>query len=652
MSPSDAKINQSDGEPRSGGSSTLINLGALLVLVALVAASFRSILTFGLLQDARDLILNNPYIVDGARTWQNLTNDLHYAPGWDPVPYWRPLVRLSWMAEVSLVGAWTGGYHLVSLSWHLLGVCGVFLVARRGLDMPLSLALAAGALFGLHPVAAQPTCVVLARADVAVTTCVIWAVAAMWIWSRRGGAWWMLLHLVAAALALGHKEAGLVVAPICTVAAVAGAGLRGVRLRGVLPAWALTALYLALRMGVLGPGSLELSLAGPLHWLAGWSLYQLNLLNLVLEAPTRDMSYAEARSTARLTWFMAILLFNVGLLGLLLARKELRGISIMAWLTLAAAPVLLAPSFLFGAGATGYEGKVVVTCGWVYLALPAAALLPPFLVHRLGLRPVTLIFLGACFTWSVICASILSPLAHSAFADDMSHLSWLDRRQDRIPLKHRTQQDTCGWLKRQIPRQVERGEISRLLELERRALQSCGPDLRRSMQVVAALVTAGRYDQASHMTGALVRPPDGVGLNDGRAHELAGIVAMERGESDRALNLLDRAVFLGVRGCGVHWRRLKGARLLKRPARAASAAEAIHACLEGMDPDPLLEAMELWLDAGDVRRARGLVPTLKSHYPMSPPNRKRLEALIDRLDRAAGKAQKKKRRRRRRRPPP
>ena len=626
-----------------------MGVGICLLLLAVVAAAFRSVFDFELLQQGRGLILNNPYLLDGARTWQNLTNDIWYAPGWIPTLDWRPLVRLSWMGEVRLFAAWAAGYHLVSLAWHLLGVSGVYLIARRGLLLPVPLALAAGALFGLHPVAAQPTCVVLARADVAVATSMIWAVAALWIWARRGGAWWMVLHLVAVTLALGHKEAGLLAAPVCTAVALLAGGLKGARIRGVLPAWALTAAYLALRLSALGPGSLELSLSGPMHWLAGWSLYQLNLMNLVLEAPTRDMPYAEAQTTAKVTWFMAILLFNVGLLGLLVSRRERRGVSLMAWTILAAAPVLLAPGLVAGAAFAGPEGKVVVTDGWVYLALPGAALLVPLLIHRLGRRPVTLTFLGACLTWASITASVLAPMSHQAFADDMNHLAWMDRKQDRIPIKYRTHSDTCGWLERQIPRQVERGEIGRLLELERRAQGSCGPDLGRTEQVVSALVTARRYDQAAHLADKLVEAPNGVGANNGRAHELAGIVALERGDPNRAVNLLDRAVFLGVKGCGVHYRRLKGARMIKRPARAALAAEAIHACMEGIDPDPLLEAMELWLDARDLRRARLLVPHLRALFPMTPPNRRRFDALGNRLDKATRKAQRKRRRKPRRR---
>ena len=626
-----------------------LGIGGWLLLMGVVAAGFRSVFGFGLLQEARGLLLDNPYLVDGTRAWQNLTNDLLYAPGWTPGNQWRPLVRLSWMAEVRLFGSAALGYHLVSLAWHLIGVSGVFLLARRALDLPLSLALVAGALFGLHPLAAQPTCVVMARADVAVVAAVIWAVAAIWIWCRRGGAWWMVLHLVAVVVALGSKEAGLVAAPVCTVVVLMGGKPRGEKVRAILPAWALTALFLALRLLALGKTGGELALASPGHWLAGWATYQLNLLNIIMEAPTRDMPYVEASSTARVTWFMAVLLFNVGLLGLFLVRRAWWGVRLLAWITLAAAPVLLAPTMV----AEGREGHVIVTDGWVYLALPGAALLFPMMVHRIGRRPLTLAFLGACLTWCVICAAILAPQIPAAFTDDLSHLGWLDRRQDRTPTEHQSRMDRCAHLERQIPRLVAMGESGRVLELERKASRQCGANLKRTLQVVVSQITAGRHDQAAPLINALVAPPEGQGKDHARAHELAGVVAMEQGDPARAMDLLNRAIFLGARGCSVHWRLLRTARLVEQPARGALAAEALHACKGRKDPDPLLDAMELWLKAGNLRRAGYLIPHIKTHYPMTPPNRERFKVLNDRLDRAAkrgqkkGKRRKKKRRRRR-----
>jgi len=622
----------------------VMELGIWLMLLGLVTAGFRSVFGFGLLQEARALLLDNPYLVDGSRAWQNLSNDLLYAPGWTPGNQWRPLVRLSWMAEVRFFGSSPLGYHLVSLAWHLIGVSGIYLLARRALRLPLTMALAAGVLFGLHPLAAQPTCVVMARADVAVAASVIWAVAAIWIWSRGGSAWWMVLHLVAVVLALGNKEAGLVAAPVCTVVVLMSRKSWGEKIRAVLPAWALAALFLSLRLLALGKEGGELAMASPGHWLAGWALYQLNLLNIVMESPTRDMPYVEARSTARVTWFMAVLLFNVGLFGLFLVRREWPGIKLMAWTTLAAAPVLLAPALV----AHGKAGHVIVTDGWVYFALPGAALLIPMIVHRIDRRPLTLAFLGACLTWSFICASVLAPLIHAAFTDDLSHLGWLDRRQDRTPAAHQSNEDRCAHLERQIPRQVAMGESGRVLELERKALRKCGKNLNRTLQVAASLITAGRHDQAAPLLKALIEPPDGVGLDHARSHELAGVVALEQGNPKRAMELLDRAVFLGVRGCSVHRRRLRTSRLVDQPAQGALAAEALHECKGRVDPDPLLDAMELWLKAGNLRRANHLVPHIKTHYPISPPNKERFKVLNDRLDRAVKRAEKRKNRKKRR----
>lgn len=81
---------------------------------------------------------------------------------------WHPLTWVSYMADVSLFGGGAerpGAHHLVNLGLHLLAVAALFLLLHR-LGAAAPLAWLAAALYGLHPLQAEPVAWISSRKDV------------------------------------------------------------------------------------------------------------------------------------------------------------------------------------------------------------------------------------------------------------------------------------------------------------------------------------------------------------------------------------------------------------------------------------------------------------------------------------------------------
>ncbi len=629
-----ASNEQEQEEPRRR-----LDLGALvrwgggwLLLMVTVAAAYRSVHGFDLLGQARALILDNRYLQDLDFLAQNLRSSYLHAEGSDAyLPTWRPLPKVSWMLEYQLFGTWAGGYHLVSLGWHLVATSAVFVLARLGLGLSIGLALAAGALFGLHPVAIEPVCMVDARPDVMLVAGVTWAVAGCWLWARRGGVGWFLLHLLGMVVALGSKEAAVVAAPICALAAVLGGKPRGWRLLGLLPAMLLTAAYIWLRSLVLDPGASQVPLSAPLAWAVGWSSYLVNLLPFLLESTVRDLNQGELGTSAAQIWAAAAGAALAGLATLGIWRKDRSLLCLLLWILLAAAVVLLPAAVLVPVK----EGKVPLSDRWLYLALPAAALLWPRLVALINRRPAVLVFLVGTLIWSGSWL-VLAPRAHGTYADEAGLLDLADWKLEQIPEELQTPRDRCGFNERQLKRLGALGKPDRLITLAAQTEQACGFDRRRTRRVMAALIRAGRFREADPLGRRLLRQSGDDTEAAAQEHFLAGRVALKLGEAHRALTLLERSVLLGLMKCAVFQHVGEAAVALERYDRAALAAEQQHRCTGSPAPPMLLLAAERWLADGQPRRARQLLPNLKAMFPMVAADRKRFEALEANLD-AAGK---------------
>jgi protein O-mannosyl-transferase len=117
---------------------------------------------------------------------------------------WRPLRTLLFALEWRLFGGSPAGFHAVSLLLFLLVVRGVIALALRLPGIGFEGALAAGLLFGLHPVAVESVAWISSQGDLLAAGLIL---ASLLLARRRP---W--LALVAAALALLSKEVAL---PLC-----------------------------------------------------------------------------------------------------------------------------------------------------------------------------------------------------------------------------------------------------------------------------------------------------------------------------------------------------------------------------------------------------------------------------------------------------
>ncbi len=133
-----------------------------LPALVVVAVAYRTSPTFGFVGDAGFLIEQNRFLDSLSQLWGNLTHDYFWSSSGNHIPYWRPLTKASWLLEVAAWGRNPAGFHVVQVAWLLVGVAGVQALARA-LGVSRLWAALAGLMFGLHPVAVEPTCLIMAR---------------------------------------------------------------------------------------------------------------------------------------------------------------------------------------------------------------------------------------------------------------------------------------------------------------------------------------------------------------------------------------------------------------------------------------------------------------------------------------------------------
>ena len=107
----------------------------------------------------------------------------------------RPLTYLTFWLNFQLGGRGAAGYHAVNLALHVAAVLLLYGVLRRMMDRPA--ALAAAAIFAVHPIQAEAVNYVWARSAVLMTVFCLLALGA-WV---RGRCWWAVAWFGAALLA-------------------------------------------------------------------------------------------------------------------------------------------------------------------------------------------------------------------------------------------------------------------------------------------------------------------------------------------------------------------------------------------------------------------------------------------------------------------
>ncbi len=314
-------------------------LSALFLLVYGRAAGFAYV------WDDIPTIQGNPAfdrpVLEGLRATQHshLDATLVHLPGQRPAhESYRPLLFLSFAAEVAVFGRSARAMHIGNVLLGLLAVLLAFELARRLLRSPM-LGLLVAALFALHPLQVEPICYVSARADLLAG---LLALAGFSLALRGRGA-------LAAAAFLGSlftKEA-TVGLPLVVLA---GAWLVRPHRRSLLRAspWLFAALplYAGARALLVAGGPSSLASGQPvvaaLRELPGFFLQYLSLF----VAPRHLSTVRPLASLMLWGWVVATALLVAGLAAQ--RRGSLRGDVALGAFGLFAGAVFLAPAAVVG----------------------------------------------------------------------------------------------------------------------------------------------------------------------------------------------------------------------------------------------------------------------------------------------------------------
>lgn len=544
---------------------------ALPLAVALVAAAWADLLRHGFVADARFLIADNRYLDAWSRWRATLAHDYFWSSSGASIPYWRPLTKLSWLVEAQLFGRGSAlPFHAVQLGWILTATAGVGVLARRlGAATPW-VALAA-LLFGLHPALVEAGCLLMARSDVVVVACMVWALVGWLAWraadspARARG--WAGVHVVALAAALASKETAVALPLVVTAWAWAE---RPHRWATVAPAWLATLAYLAARAHVLG--AMPRGAIDPLRIFVGVGVYGWGLLPLRIATGVRNVSLAEAHGAA-MPIMAAVVWLALGAAVTLALRR--RAATALGLLTLAVAsllPVLVGPT----PSVPGITGKLAFADRWLVTAAAAASVGLVLGAARLPLRARRLVAV-ALAAWC-LAAIAVAPIAHGYYKSDTTLLDREDQAFDETPARWRTVEDRCRFGERQLARAVSRGDADEAVRLVEQAPAECPPDQSARFNLASVLVQRGRFAEARPLADALVAayelPP--------RFHApllyLAGVAALRTGDAGRAERLLTAALQEGLASCAIFARLAEATAAQGRADDAAAWKRRLDAC--------------------------------------------------------------------------
>lgn len=229
---------------------------ALLVLVALAIGVHGNAVWSGFSFDDEHYVTNN--VAVRAFDVGRLTLERYWSGAGIPSPYWRPAAMLSFGAQHAVAGAQPWSYHLVSVLLHGGTAALLFLVARR-LTASLPAALAAAALFAVHPLGVEAVSSIGHRPDV--MAC-FFGIAALLLHAATPTAVTVSLAAVAFLFACASKETGItIIAPLLAYDVAVRCEGRVSRMPGLLRgplgvAWAchlvVAGAYLVARHAVVG----------------------------------------------------------------------------------------------------------------------------------------------------------------------------------------------------------------------------------------------------------------------------------------------------------------------------------------------------------------------------------------------------------------
>jgi tetratricopeptide (TPR) repeat protein len=191
------------------------------ILLLLAALPYIGILRndFAYAFDDKVLILDSPYVHSFHHLREVLTTTLFSNMGAQAgLPYYRPMVKLSFLLCYQLFGPWALGFHLFSLLLHVATVGMLFLLAERLLG-DRAAAFAAAALFAIHPAHVEAVAWISAVTDIEAT---FFSLLAFWCFFRiaspgGGNRTWAIAAMTGSfALAILSKELAVTI-PVLAV---------------------------------------------------------------------------------------------------------------------------------------------------------------------------------------------------------------------------------------------------------------------------------------------------------------------------------------------------------------------------------------------------------------------------------------------------
>jgi hypothetical protein len=539
---------------------------ALPLAVAAVAVAYAGTLRQGFVADARFLLADNRYLDSWSYFGATLRHDYFWSSSGASIPYWRPLTKLLWLVEARLFGRGSAlPFHAVQLAWLLGAAAGVGLLARR-LGAPATWAALAVLLFGLHPALVEAGCLLMARSDVAVVACTLWALIA-WLKWRDGSRAWAIVHVVALGGALLSKEAAVVLPAVLTVWALASSPRR---LATVAPAWLLAIAYLVARRIALG--AVPSASFDPLRIFVGVGVYGWGLLPLRVATGVRNLSFAEARAPATLAMAAAVWLGVVA--GALVAwwRRSATALGLVALGLASLLPVLMGPT----PSVPGIAGKYAFADRWLVTAAAAASVGLVLAALRLPLRGRRLVA-GVLAVWCVA-ALIIAGAAHAYYASDTTLLDREDDDYQETPERFRTVEDRCRFRERQLVRASVRGDADEAMRLLGETPAECPADAMMRFNVASVLAQRGRFAEARPLADELLAHFAMPARYHAPLLYLAGVSALRTGDPARAEHLLTGALQEGLGSCATFARLAEATGAQGRADEAARWKQRLDAC--------------------------------------------------------------------------
>ncbi len=562
----------------------------LLPLLVLGLAS-RDNLGFELVADARFLIESNADVREPSGVWSALTEDYFHSSAGNRIPYYRPWTRLAWWLEAQVFGVRAPMFHAFQIAWFGLAVLALSCLCRL-LGASRIRASLAGTMLALHPAAAEPLCLVMARSDVmacAAALSMLYALEAADRAPALAGRW-RGLALVALVVALGSKETALLLGPLWAlraavahhgseiqpVAAAALARALRVGLQSSAPALVACALFVVARRAVLGESAgVDLDLS-PARWLLSLGAYAEAAVPLRLHTGLRNLAPAEAGSLA--PWLRAALALCAiaACARLALQRRQAGALVLLAYGLAALLPVVLAREL----NVPGAEERWPLADRW---ALPLAAATSGLLVWAPapeGAAPVGALramagraLIGALLAWALLAAWV-APEVRAVYRDEIGLLTLEDRGYLATPPALRSAADHCRAADRAVVRAIAAKDWPAVLAATEGGAD-CPEPVLRGFNRLSALDALGQHPHARKVAEALLATPRADSRHLPPLHHLHGRALLHTGAPALAIEAFAKAEQLGLRSCRLWLDRAEAlAALDQRPAAEAALMQA------------------------------------------------------------------------------